>query len=136
MERPKIGVGVCVVKDTKILLGKRLNSHGKGHWAFPGGHLEFGESLTDCAHREVLEETGLHIANLRRGPFSEDIFIEENKHYITFIMIADYISGEPAVLEPDKCEQWQWFSLHELPQPLFLTLINLANNNINLEHYF
>ena len=136
MERPKIGVGVCLIKDKKILLGKRLNSHGEGHWAFPGGHLEFGESLVECAQREVLEETGLKIANIRRGPFTEDLFIAQNKHYITFIMIADYLSGEPVVLEPDKCEQWLWFDLHELPQPLFLTFANLAKNNINLAHYF
>ena len=30
IERPKIGVGVCVIKDGKVLLGKRLNAHGQG----------------------------------------------------------------------------------------------------------
>jgi 8-oxo-dGTP diphosphatase len=37
-DRPKVGVGVCIVKDNKVLLGKRKNSHGDGTWAFPGGH--------------------------------------------------------------------------------------------------
>jgi 8-oxo-dGTP diphosphatase len=135
-ERPKIGIGVCIVKEGKVLMGKRLNSHGQGHWAFPGGHLEFGESLAECARREVLEETGLHITNIRRGPDTEDIFIAEKKHYITIIMIADYASGIPQVLEPHKCERWEWFSLNALPQPLFLTFENLAKNNINLANYF
>jgi len=43
--RPYIGVGVCVVKDGKVLLGKRQNAHGDGCWCFPGGHLEFKESI-------------------------------------------------------------------------------------------
>lgn len=135
-QRPKIGVGVCIVKDKKVLLGKRLNSHGQGTWAFPGGHLEFGESLAACAQREVTEETGLIIGNIRRGPYSEDLFPIEDKHYITIIMIADYVSGIPQVLEPHKCQEWQWFEYHNLPQPLFVTFINLVNQKINLPAYF
>jgi 8-oxo-dGTP diphosphatase len=50
-DRPLIGVAVIVIKDDKILLGKRKNSHGAGTWALPGGHLEFGESIKDCARR-------------------------------------------------------------------------------------
>lgn len=133
---PRIGVGVCIVKDHKILLGKRLNSHGHGQWAFPGGHLEFGETLAECAQREVAEETGLIITNIRRGPITEDFFPAENKHYITIILIADYVSGTPELLEPNKCAEWRWCSLDDLPQPLFTTFSNLAKNNINLGDYF
>ena len=64
--RPKVGVGVIVIKDGKILLGKRKGPHGGGFWAFPGGHLEFNESLEDCARREVLEETGISIKNIKK----------------------------------------------------------------------
>jgi 8-oxo-dGTP diphosphatase len=66
--RPKVGVAVIVVKDTRILLGKRVNSHGSGTWQFPGGHLEFGEPIEDCAKRELFEET---------------IFSERNKSIIS-----------------------------------------------------
>ena len=133
---PRIGVGVCIIKENKILLGKRLNSHGQGTWAFPGGHLEFGETLVECALREVKEETGLIIGTIYRGPLTEDFFLAENKHYITIIMIAQYVSGQAQVLEPHKCEQWQWFFPNALPAPLFVTFDNLAKNNINLEQYF
>ena len=57
--RPKIGFGVIVIKDNKVLLGKRKNAHGEGFWCFPGGHLEFNEEIGDCAVREVKEETGI-----------------------------------------------------------------------------
>ena len=135
VERPKIGVGVCIVKDGKVLFGKRLNSHGQGTWAFPGGHLEFGETIADCARREVAEETGMQITNIRKGPYVEDFFLAENKHYITLIMIADWQAGEPLVLEPAKCEEWRWFKWNELPSPLFRTFENLAISKINLQDY-
>ena len=54
----RVGVGVIIVRDGNVLLGERAGSHGAGTWALPGGHLEFGETVADCARREVLEETG------------------------------------------------------------------------------
>lgn len=135
IERPKVGVGVCVIKDGKVLLGKRLNAHGQGTWAFPGGHLEFGETVSECSNREVAEETGLKITNIRRGPYTEDFFIADNKHYITLIMIADWQAGEPAVLEPHKCEEWHWFEWSQLPSPLFRTFQSLIESNIQLTDY-
>ena len=65
MPAPQVGVGVLILRDGKVLLGRRKGSHGAGCWSAPGGHLEFGETLEDCAAREVLEETGLKIRNRR-----------------------------------------------------------------------
>ena len=59
-DRPKIGIGVIVIRDGKILLGERLSNHGAGTYEIPGGHLEFGETFEDAAIREVREETGLN----------------------------------------------------------------------------
>lgn len=130
--RPKVGVGVFVVKDNKILMQKRIGAHGVGTWSLPGGHLEFGESVEDCARREVLEELGVEIKNIRLGPYTNDIFETEGKHYITLFVISDYKSGEPRVLEPDRTTDFNWFSWGSLPQPLFLPLDNLIKSGFNL----
>jgi 8-oxo-dGTP diphosphatase len=134
-QRPKVGVGVIIIKEGKVLLGKRKNAHGSGTWSTPGGHLEFGESLEECAEREVLEETGLHIKNIRCGPFTNDIMVDEAKHYITIFMVTDYCSGNPEVLEPERCEMWQWFRWDALPQPLFLPIQNLLEQRYDFSQY-
>jgi ADP-ribose pyrophosphatase YjhB (NUDIX family) len=43
--RPKVGVGVMVLKNGKVLIGKRKGAHGAGEWAWPGGHLEYMANL-------------------------------------------------------------------------------------------
>lgn len=127
----RVGVGVIVIKDNQILLGKRTGSHGAGSWAFPGGHLEVNENPEACAIREVAEETGLVITNLRRGPWTNDIFSAEGKHFITIYLLADWVSGQPKLLEPDKCSEWGWFDWKNLPEPLFLTIKNLKKIQFN-----
>ncbi len=52
-QRPRVGIGVMVMKDGKVLLGKRKGSHGAGEYAWPGGHMEYMESFEDVAKREV-----------------------------------------------------------------------------------
>ncbi len=125
IQRPRVGVGVIIIRNDFVLMGKRKNSHGDGTWNFPGGHLELNETFAACARREVKEETGLVITKLMQGPYSNDIFTAEKKHYITIFVIAHSQKGKPKVLEPDKCEEWQWFKWHELPEPLFLPTANL-----------
>lgn len=128
--RPLIGIGVIVIKDNQILLGKRKGSHGAGEWALPGGHLEFGETLEQCAQRELSEETGLTTQAVAISHWVED-FIEGNKHYITFFGEVREFQGEPQCLEPHKCEGWQWFERHKLPSPLFKPILSLLNK-VNL----
>ena len=126
MERslPRVGVAVIVRKDGKVLLGKRKGSHGAGHWAAPGGHLEFGETIEQCASRELLEETGIKALSIQRGPYTSDM-IDRAKHYVTLSVVVDRFEGIPQVMEPNKCEGWDWFSPTELPSPLFVTLRSL-----------
>lgn len=117
-ERPKVGIGVLLLKEGKVLLGKRKGSHGAGEWALPGGYIEFGESFENTTRRELLEETGLtDIGDLSLASISNNQF--EGKHIITICMSASLRSGEPETMEPEKCEGWRWFTLDELPEPLF-----------------
>ena len=129
--RPKVGIGVIIIKDGKILLGKRKSAHGTGFWGFAGGYLEFNESCENCARRETLEETGLQIKNIRFATATNDIFPTEGRHHITIMMLADYDSGEPKIMEPEKCEKWEWFEWNQLPQPLLMPIQNLLKKNFN-----
>jgi 8-oxo-dGTP diphosphatase len=131
MKRPLIGVGVIVRKGNRILLGKRRNSHGDGAWQFPGGHLEWFETPEQCAEREVKEEAGISIKDLSIGPHTNDLFVEEDRHYVTLYVLANHAFGEPKVLEPEKCERWDWFEWENLPIPLFLPIRNLLKQQFN-----
>ena len=117
----KVGIGVMVMKDGKVLLGKRKGSHGAGEYAWPGGHMEYMESFVDCAKREVSEETGIEIDNIR---FLRLYNLKDYapKHYADIGLVADWKSGEPQILEPDRIESWGWYNMDNLPEPLFSTL--------------
>lgn len=125
MSNPRVGVAIIVKKDDKILLGYRKSELGKNTWGLPGGKLEFGEELIDCAIRELQEETNLIVKSkhLRLLGVSNAIFDDE-LHYITVIYSVKKFTGELTVLEPDKCETWEWFDYYKPPKELFLPLKN------------
>ncbi|KFN43663.1 nucleotide triphosphate diphosphatase NUDT15 [Arenimonas oryziterrae] len=127
-DSPRVGVGVIVMRDGKVLLGERIGSHGAGTWALPGGHLEFGESVEDCARREVREETGLVLGTLRAAPYANDLFAAEGKHYVTLFVVAHSADGEPVLSEPEKCLRWDWFRWTDFPAPLFAPLETLRRS--------
>ena len=124
--RPKVGVGVMVVKDGKVLFTLRKASHGVGTYQFLGGHLEYLESFEECARREVREECGIEIDNIE-FVFVANVLTFAPKHYVHIGLKADWKSGEPALREPEKNGPWEWYPLDALPSPLF-SLVELQFN--------
>jgi 8-oxo-dGTP diphosphatase len=118
-DRPKVGVAVFIWRDGKFLMYRRKGSHGSGTMSVPGGHLEFGESWAECAARETLEEVGCHIKNITFLAATNDVMPDENKHYVSIWMTADWDSGEPTIMEPDKVEELSWHTFQDLPDNLF-----------------
>lgn len=129
--RPKIGMGVYVRRDNRILFGKRRGTNGAGYWCPPGGHLEMYEEWDECAKRETIEEAGIEIENIRFITATNDFGQVEGKHYVTLHCVADWIAGEPREMEPDKIGDWGWYAWGELPDPLFLPSRNFVETGYN-----
>lgn len=113
---PKVGVGVILRKENKILLLLRKNTHGSGLWSLPGGHMELGEEFLDTCKREVLEETGVSIDGIKHIAFINHIFNEEKLHYVTLFFEAIWDQSQNIQnMEPDKSECFRWFTIEEIP---------------------
>lgn len=139
-KRPLIGIGIMIKnKKGEILLGLRQGSHGAGEWSFPGGHLEFGENFFQTAKRETKEECGLTIDKCKLISVAEEFryLKTDGKHCVNIGILAKYEGGRPKVMEPKKCQEWQWFSLKKLPKKIFqgteLTINNYKAKKIYQE---
>jgi 8-oxo-dGTP diphosphatase len=117
-QSPRVGVGVMIFKDGRVLLGERRGSHGAGEFSFPGGHLEHLESFEDCGRREVREEAGIEIQHVK-FQYLANARMYAPKHYTHIGLVASWLSGEPKVLEPNKCAGWGWYLPAQLPKPMF-----------------
>lgn len=125
VKRPKVGTGILILNDKiQILLQKRIGSHGVGTWCGAGGHLEWQESFLENAIRETKEEFDLDVEEVAVIGITNDIFKEEQKHYLTVFMKATRWHGEPKIMEPDRCSEMGWFDLNNLPAPLFISEVN------------
>lgn len=120
----KVGIGVMLIKDNKVLLGHRIvNGKDTGgiyepdSWCLPGGKQEYNETILEGAVREVKEETNLDIENLQIFSVVDDI--QPNKHFVTIQVLAKDYSGVLKIMEPDKQDQWNWFPFDDLPDNIY-----------------
>ena len=119
----RVGVGVLILKDNKVLLGHRCSTKDTGgifepdSWSLPGGKQEKDETILECAKREVKEETNLEIDSLEVFGAGDDI--APNKHFVTIYVKALEYSGTIEITEPDKQDKWEWFDLNNLPENLY-----------------
>ena len=117
-EKFHTGINVFVVRNRKLLLGKRKNVYGAGTWGLPGGHLEYGEGMKEAAARELGEETGLKADELKFVALINDV--REDEHYLQIGFLAkDTGDKEPILNETERCYEWRWFDLDNLPQEIF-----------------
>ena len=136
-KHPVVGVGVLVLKiiDGKqhVLVGKRLSHPGTGKYEFPGGFIDHMESFEESAKREVLEETGVTIKNVR---FLRILSMRDYSpmHFIDVGLVAEWEEGEPTDKEPDLSQGWSWYDIDNTPEPLFISKLGLVEaykNNIS-----
>lgn len=117
---PLVGVLPVTVRNGSLLLVKRRNPPLSGHWGFPGGHLELGETLAEAAARELREETGL--AAMPGDLITAFDLIHRSAdgavayHYVLMAVAMTWQSGE--AIAADDAEEVGWFTLDTLPQPL------------------
>ncbi len=138
---PGVGVAVMVVREGKVLLGKRHEDpvkadsalHGEGTWTLPGGKLDFHEKPAEGVIRECSEETGILIKDPELISVGNEM-VHDN-HFVTLGFIAKEFEGEPKAMEPDEITEWRWFPLTELPKPMFPPAEKIIKNYIENKIY-
>lgn len=118
----KVGIGVLILVDNKILLGHRIGKdtggiYEPGSWCLPGGKQEYGETFFEGAAREVEEETSLRISGLELFGAADDIAAD--RHFVTLWVLARSCEGIARVTEPDKQDEWRWFDVNGLPEKIY-----------------
>jgi len=109
LNRPSVGVATVVTKDNRILIGKDTRK-GDAVYGVPGGHWESGETLKECAIREIKEESGAICSNVQLISVYDFYREDKGKSYVTIGMKADYLSGDLKDLHEEGRLDWDWYT--------------------------
>lgn len=121
MSQPRVGCGVVVIRDGKLLLLKRVNPPEADHWGLPGGKVDWMEAAATSAARELLEETGVTAGPMTLLCAADYIDEVAGEHWLCPIYLAPDATGEAHRAEPHKHSGLGWFNLADPPEPLTVT---------------
>ena len=100
-------------KNTNRAVVQQRVKYWKGI-SFPGGHVEKGESFIDSAKREVLEETGLKVDNLKLCGIIDWCHRKSGERYMVMLYKTDTYSGE--LIEETEEGKVFWADIDEIPK--------------------
>jgi 8-oxo-dGTP diphosphatase len=116
-QRPLLGVSTLVARGDGVLLVRRGKPPLHGLWAFPGGLVEFGESLAQAAAREVLEETGISVEIIEAIDRAEIVLRDRAdkplRHYVLIVFSGCFVAGEPRA--GDDAAEVRWVAAADFP---------------------
>ncbi len=114
-----VGAGAVIINgEDRFFLAKRGRGcrNERQKWEFPGGSVEFGESLEDALIREIREEYDFLVEIESLLDVVNHIIPDEKQHWVSPTFVCRYKSGVPRIMEPHKCEQIGWFQLEQIPE--------------------
>lgn len=104
---PRLAVSAAIFREGKILLVRRARAPARGVYTFPGGRVEFGETLTEALTREIREETQLTIEIVGLAGWREALPAQAGGgHFVILPFAARWIGGEPIL--NDELDDAQW----------------------------
>ncbi len=122
-QRPEAAVLAVVIRAGQVLLVQRANPPDAGLWGFPGGKVEFGETLVQAAERELLEETGVRataqevIGAVEAWDRTADGRLQ--RHFVLIAVRCEWLAGEP--LAADDALDARWVALDGMENALPLS---------------
>ena len=131
-----LGVPIIFISNNRVLLGRRKNSYGEGLYGLPGGRVAPQETLVQCLMREVGEEVGITPIKFKSIGLVKEWQV--TNFFLHFIFVCTKWKGEIANLEPEKSENWQWYSLDSLPKDILpghkagLTMLSFTDSVFRL----
>lgn len=130
---------LVLLKENKILLLRRFNTgYRDGQYSFIAGHVDPGETFTQCIIREAQEEAGImleekdmevaHVMHRNSEP-------NETSERVDIFFTTQHWEGEVANKEPHKCDELAWFEMDNLPKNIIPYIKQVIDEIRSKRHY-
>ena len=117
-QRPVAATIAVVIRQGRVLLVRRRNPPDAGRWGFPGGKIEFGETVLAAAERELFEETAVRAKAQQVFTAVDALDFDGERavraHFILVAVLCRWVSGQPVA--GDDALEADWFDLKTLDE--------------------
>ena len=123
-------VNIYIVRDGKVLLGRRQNTEWmNGYLCPPGGRMQPDETPRQAAVRELEEEVGLKLAvdDLQFACVADR---SSDVHSVAYEFVIDGHGLKPVNAEPSLCSELVWADMHDLPEDLIADFRDIINRSL------